>query len=87
MKPPSSHGYDKLVANIILERPGITFSALAISTSIWPEDLARLTLGLKQAGIIEHVDGGLRIRTRKKKPEPCPTRWSAVKGWLRERLR
>ena len=82
MKPPSSDGYDKLVFEIIADRPGITFNDLTITTSLWSDELARITLGLKQSGIIEFVDGGFVIRTRKKKLKPK----KRLRDWLREQL-
>jgi len=69
--PPASDGFPQLVARIIDTHPeGISHERLAIETSIWPRDLLRITLGLKQAGLIEHRAGRLFVRKRKKKVAP-----------------
>jgi hypothetical protein len=76
MTQPPRNDYAQLVAQIIASRPeGVSFERLAIETSIFPDDLAKLTLQLKQAGIIElRGDARLYIRPRRKKqPPPRPT--------------
>ena len=82
MRPPVDD-WATLVARIICDRPGIRFDTLAVETSIWPDDLARITRALRDAGVIElREDGKLWPRERKRKrpepPLPAPSFWARL---------
>jgi len=86
MRPPVDD-WATLVARIICDRPGIRFDTLAVETSIWPDDLARITRALRDAGVIElREDGKLWPRERKRKrpepPLPAPSFWARLRRWL-----
>jgi len=81
MKPPTSPMRDAgLVFSIISTSPGQTIPELALSSGLWTHELASITRYLAETRAIEHRDGRLYVRAKKKPAQP--SRWARLLTWI-----